>query len=128
MADFLAEKRQEIANRLKELAPLVEEAAQLQAALDALDAAAGRPAARKPSAPRKPRAAKKGTGARGRPKGSGKRQAEALKLVKKQPGITIAEIAAAMGIQQDYLYRVLPGLQAEGKVRKEGRGWYPAGS
>jgi len=125
MADFLAEKRQEIANRLTELAPLVEEAARLQAALDALDGAAKPAASRKPSA-RKPRAAG-GTGKRGRPKGTGKRAAEALQLVKHQPGITISEIAHTMGIHQNYLYRVLPALQAEGKVRKEGRGWYPAG-
>ena len=31
-----------------------------------------------------------------------------------------------MGIHQNYLYRVLPGLQADGKVRKEGRGWHVA--
>jgi hypothetical protein len=30
-----------------------------------------------------------------------------------------------MGIQQNYLYRVLPSLQEEGKVEKKGRGWHP---
>jgi hypothetical protein len=30
-----------------------------------------------------------------------------------------------MSIKQNYLYRVLPGLEQEGKVRKEGRGWHP---
>ncbi len=29
-----------------------------------------------------------------------------------------------MGIQQNYLYRVLPGLAEEGKVTKSGRGWH----
>ena len=43
-----------------------------------------------------------------------------------RPGITIPEIAEAMGIQQNYLYRVLPALQKDGLVRKEGRGWQPA--
>ena len=42
-----------------------------------------------------------------------------------QPGITIPELAAKMGIKQNYLYRVLPGLQAEGSVKKDGRGWHP---
>ena len=42
-----------------------------------------------------------------------------------RPGITIPEIAEAMGIQQNYLYRVLPSLQKDGLVRKEGRGWHP---
>ena len=31
----------------------------------------------------------------------------------------------AMGIQQNYLYRVLPSLQKDGLVRKAGRGWHP---
>jgi hypothetical protein len=60
----------------------------------------------------------------GRPKG-GKRAAEALSFVQGQPGITIPELAAKMGIKQNYLYRVLPGLEQEGKLQKKGRGWYP---
>jgi hypothetical protein len=62
----------------------------------------------------------------GRRKGSGARAAQTLELVKAQSsGITIPELAAKMGIKQNYLYRVLPGLQKEGKVRKRGRSWYP---
>jgi hypothetical protein len=65
------------------------------------------------------------TGARrGRPKGGGTRSAEALRLVTDRPGITIPELAEAMGIQQNYLYRVMPGLAEEGKVTKSGRGWH----
>jgi hypothetical protein len=63
----------------------------------------------------------------GRRKGSGTRAAEALSFVKGQPGITIPELAAKMGIKQNYLYRVLPGLEQEGKVKKQGRGWHPRG-
>ena len=62
---------------------------------------------------------------RGRPKGSGKRSQEALALVKQRPGITIAEIAATIGIKQNYLYQVLPQLAADGLVRKNGRRWHP---
>ena len=61
----------------------------------------------------------------GRRKGSGTRAAEALSFVQGQPGITIPELAAKMGIKQNYLYRVLPGLEQEKKVEKKGRGWYP---
>ena len=61
----------------------------------------------------------------GRRKGSGARAAQTLELVKAAPsGITIPELATKMGIKQNYLYRVLPGLQKEGKVRKRGRSWY----
>jgi hypothetical protein len=62
----------------------------------------------------------------GRRKGSGNRSAQALRLVKGQPGITIPELATKMGIKQNYLYRVLPALEREGKVRKQGKGWHPA--
>jgi DNA-binding IclR family transcriptional regulator len=48
--------------------------------------------------------------------------------VQGQPGITIPELAAKMGIKQNYLYRVLPGLESEKKVEKRGRGWHPKGS
>jgi hypothetical protein len=61
----------------------------------------------------------------GRRKGSGTRSAQALKFVQDQPGITIPELAARMGIKQNYLYRVLPSLEQEGKVAKQGRGWQP---
>jgi hypothetical protein len=64
-------------------------------------------------------------GKAGRPKGAGKRATEALSLVQGQPGITIPELAARMGIKQNYLYRVLPGLEQGGKLEKKGRGWYP---
>jgi DNA-binding IclR family transcriptional regulator len=44
--------------------------------------------------------------------------------VRERPGITIPELAEAMGIQQNYLYRVMPSLAEEGKVTKSGRGWH----
>jgi hypothetical protein len=63
----------------------------------------------------------------GRRKGSGTRALEALSFVQGQPGITIPELAGKMGIKQNYLYRVLPGLEQENKVAKQGRGWHPKG-
>jgi len=62
----------------------------------------------------------------GRRKGGGQRAAQALSLVQGQPSITIPELATKMGIKENYLYRVLPSLEREGKIRKEGRGWFPA--
>ena len=130
MADFLDEKKREIDARLKELRPLVDEFHRLEAAAAALDGVPGG-GGRAASAParrvrrRAASAAPSGTRRRGRPRGSGTRSKEALDLVRKRPGITIPEIAEAMGIQQNYLYRVLPALQKDGLVRKEGRGWHP---
>jgi len=139
MADFLDEKRTEIAARLKELKPLVDEYTRLEAAASALDgvpanaAPASSPARRGPAkrttSPRR-RGATNGAGSstgkrRGRPKGSGTRGNEALQLVTANPGITIPELAEKMGIKQNYLYRVLPGLAQDGLVAKDGRGWHP---
>ena len=133
MADFLDEKKREIDARLKELRPLVDEYQRLEAAAAALGgvpASAGRAAAGPPPKRRQQRRAAAAAPAagkrrRGRPRGSGTRSKQALELVRNRPGITIPEIAEAMGIQQNYLYRVLPSLQKDGLVRKDGRGWHP---
>jgi DNA-binding IclR family transcriptional regulator len=45
--------------------------------------------------------------------------------VRGQPGITITELAAKMGIKQNYPYRVLPGLAQDGKLENKGRGYPP---
>jgi CRP-like cAMP-binding protein len=121
MADFLDQKRQEIANRLRELRPLVEEYRRLEAAEAALAGVGDAPARRTPARSRSSDGRSSG---RGRPRGTGTRSREALDLVRSRPGITIPEIAEAMGIKQNYLYRVLPSLQRDGLVRKEGRGWH----
>ena len=141
MTDFLDEKRKEIQARLKELKPLVDEYRELEAADKALSglgksgggsSSAATTSAAPAAAPAAPRAtrrtstrrAKSSGGRRGRPRGSGTRAVQALDLVRDRPGITIPEMAQAMGIQQNYLYRVLPGLAEEGKVVKSGRGWH----
>jgi CRP-like cAMP-binding protein len=131
MADFLDEKKREIDARLKELRPLVDEYHRLEAAAAALGGVPGS-SGRAAGIPPKRRQQRKattagasGTRRRGRPRGSGTRSKQALELVRTRPGITIPEIAESMGIQQNYLYRVLPSLQKDGLVRKEGRGWHP---
>jgi hypothetical protein len=60
-------------------------------------------------------------------RGGNTRSLQALELVRKQPGVTIPELAKAMKIQPNYLYRVLPGLASEGQVKRNGQGWHPAG-
>jgi DNA-binding IclR family transcriptional regulator len=59
-------------------------------------------------------------------KGAGKRSVQALEYIQATPGVTIPELAVKMGIKQNYLYRVLPDLEREGSVKKDGRGWHPA--
>jgi hypothetical protein len=126
MADFLEEKKKEISQRMKELRPQVEEYQRLEAAHRALEGVGAQATSPAPARSRR-RSTTPGAGGgrRGRPKGTGTRAKEALALVTGQPGITIPEMAQKMGIQQNYLYRVLPGLEQDGQVRKEGRGWFP---
>ena len=122
MADFLDEKRREIEARLKELRPLVDEYDRLQKAAAAL-AGVGNGGAKQARGPRSGATRRRG---RGRPRGTGKRAQQALELVRARPGITIRELADAMGIHANYLYRVMPTLVSEGKVVKRDRGWHPA--
>src|SRR5215217_3488131 len=121
MTDFLDEKRNEIQARLKELKPLVDEYHRLESAERALAGVGSKPAAARPA--RRTRSSS-ANGRRGRPKGSGTRALQALELVRARPGITIPELAEAMGIKQNYLYRVMPTLAEEGQVVKSGRGWH----
>ena len=119
MADFLAEKRAEIDERLKELRPLHEEFLKLERAKAALDGVDG---------PRRgrPRGSTSATGTprrRRRRRGS-TRGDEALNLIRQNPGVTVSELARMMNISPpNYLYRVVANLQSDGAVRKEGKGY-----
>jgi hypothetical protein len=144
---FLEGKRKEIAQRLSELRPAVDEHRRLTEAVAALEKIGGSaiaaivPGRRGPGRPRGSRRTTTGASTKGgrkpgraaakpsrpaakrragRRKGSGTRAAEALSFVRRQPGVTIPELAAKVGIKQNYLYRVLPGLEQEGKVTKKG--------
>jgi hypothetical protein len=137
MADFLDEKRKEIQARLDELRPLVDEYQRLEAAESALAGVTGgtgasRRAASTAAAPRARRRTRAASGngrrTRRRSSGGGTRSQQALDLVRSKPGISIPELAAAMGIKQNYLYRVMPALAEQGLVTKSGRGWEPKGS
>ena len=125
MADFLSEKRTEIDKRLKELRPLVEEFNRLEQAKAALEGI-GSPR-RGPGRPRgstsRSRPANGRRRRRGRRRGGGRAE-QALKHVRQNPGITVAELAGKMNMKQrNYLYRIMANLQSEGAVKKQGRGF-----
>lgn len=126
MPDFLDEKRKEIDSRLRELKPLVDEYARLEKAAAALSGVGARATTTVPRRGRRPARGRAASGRRGRPRGSGARAQQALELVRAKPGLTIRELADAMGIKANYLYRVMPTLASEGKVKKRGNGWHPA--
>jgi hypothetical protein len=131
LAGFVDTTVKEIDDRLRELK---EEVARLEAARSALTG--GR---RGPGRPRSATRTRTGSTTRraaarrrpGRPRGrsrSGTRANQALELVRSTPGITIPQIAEKMGIEPNYLYRVMPRLATDGQVRREGQGWHPASS
>jgi hypothetical protein len=57
----------------------------------------------------------------------GTRGDQAVELIEKQPGISASDVAKTMKIKPNYLYRVLGDLEKEGRVKKDGRQYYPAG-
>ena len=132
MADFVDRAVKDIDARLSELK---QEMARLEAARSALAGTRrrpGRPPGSRTRTTRARRSSANGRSANGRRtrrtrgrRGGNTRANQALKLVNDRPGITIPEIAKSMGIEPNYLYRVLPKLAGEGQVRKDGQGWHP---
>jgi hypothetical protein len=126
---LLEDKKAEIYARIEELAPLVEEYEELSEAAAALGITTNgsAPAKSKRGRPAKAGAAKPkgtGTGKRGRPPGSGNRGEEILGILRITPGLTIAEVAGKLNIKPNYLYRVLPGMEKDGKVKKVDKGYH----
>jgi len=116
LADFLDKTQGDIDNRLKELRPLHEEYLKLERAKAAL---AGIDSRRRPGRPRG-----QGAGPRRRRRRGGTRAEQALNAVRQRPGATVADLSEQLGIKQkNYLYRVMNGLESDGAVRKEGRGY-----
>jgi hypothetical protein len=132
VASFVDSTVKEIEKRLSDLR---QEVSRLEAALAALGGTRRGPGRPPGSGGRRTRARRTGaartgttrrTAARRGRRGGNTRANQALELVRQNPGITIPDIATAMKIQPNYLYRVLPTLAKEGKIKKQGKGWHPA--
>ena len=125
MAGFVDSTVKEIDNRLAELKQEVTKLEAARAALVGSRRGPGRP-------PGSGTATRRRTGRRpGRPRGrrgGNTRANQALDLVRSRPGIRIPEIAESLKIEPNYLYRVMPKLEKDGLVKREGQGWHPAGS
>jgi predicted transcriptional regulator len=130
MPDFVQTAVKEIEDQLR---VLKDEASRLEAARAALTGGTrrrGRPARNGVvRTPARPTGRQDGRAAAPRPRRGGNTRAnQALELVREKPGITIPEIATAMKIEPNYLYRVLPRLASDGQVKRDGQGWRPASS
>lgn len=73
------------------------------------------------------RSAGTSTPRRRRRRKGGTRADQAVQLIEQQPGISASDVAKTMKIKPNYLYRVLGDLEKEGRVKKDGRQYYPGG-
>jgi len=116
----------------KRLADLEDERKRLERALAELGGKAttrrspGRPRGSK-STKSAPAAAAAGGTRKRRKRRGGTRADQAVALIESQPGISASDVAKTMKIKPNYLYRVLGDLEKEGRVKKDGRQYYPGG-
>jgi sugar-specific transcriptional regulator TrmB len=127
--DFFDETRERVLSRL---ADLDEERKRLERILGELGGKVARRAPGRPRGSAKAATAatstSTSTGTRKRRKRRGGTRADqAVALIVKEPGISASDVAKTMKIKPNYLYRVLGDLEKEGRVKKQGRQYYPAG-
>ena len=126
-SNFFDEARDALERTVRELRD------QLKQAEEALEKLGGNtPARRGPGRPKgstNKGARSTGTTAprRRRKRRGGTRADQAVKLIEGQPGISASDVAKSMKIKPNYLYRVLGDLEKEGRVKKDGRQYYPTG-
>jgi hypothetical protein len=100
----------------RRLRELDEERRQVQAALAGLGKSPRR-------GPGRPRAS---VGGRRRRRRGSTRADQAVRLIKANPGISVSELGKKMKLNHpNYLYRVLPDLQKDGRVKRRGQGYHP---
>jgi hypothetical protein len=120
MADLLDTVREEINARLDELRPIAQEAAGLEAALNALGGAEGVVAASRPQRRRRRRGAVPGA-RRGRPRGSSREKL--IEHVRAHPGSTAGDVAKALGLKRNSVSTQLTQLAKAGAIAKAARGY-----
>ena len=117
--------KRRIDDRLAELEPLVQEYRELMALKRGFDPdgvggdVPGPPAPDRGASRPRARATRRGGG--GHPHQG--RAEQAIRIAGAKPGVTVKEIAAEMGINENYLYRLLPRMEREGRLERRGRGW-----
>ena len=126
MAEFVDSTVKEIDARLAQLQDEVNKLQAARAALVGIRRGPGRPRTSGGGAATSTRTTRRRGRPRGRRGGGGTRAAQALTLVRSRPGVTIPEIAKELKIQPNYLYRVMPGLEKEGSIKRQGKGYHPA--
>ena len=115
----------------RRLADLDEERRRLERALAELGGkvkrSPGRPRGSASKASTKASGGSSGAPKKRRRRRGGTRADQAVELITSQPGISASDVAKTMKIKPNYLYRVLGDLEKEGRVKKDGRNYFPAG-
>jgi len=120
--------REALERTIRELEDQIKQAEQALAALGgkATRRGPGRPrGSAKSTAKSSAKKATAGAPRRRRKRRGGTRADQAVKLIEGQPGISASDVAKQMKIKPNYLYRVLGDLEKEGRVKKDGRQYYP---
>ena len=152
LIDELKGLEERVAERMKELRPLVDEYRELEQVAQKLGvppAAADTPAPRRRTAARKrsrarstnssgaTRAADAGRPSRPAPRTAGTapagttstrsngRRDQLLDMVKARPGITVREVGSELGVDPTSLYRIVHRLEQDGALEKRGRELMP---
>jgi len=120
MADLLDTIRSDIGARLDELRPLVQEAASLEAALEALGNAGGATIARTSSA-RSGRRSVVAAGRRRSPRGDSREKV--IAYVRSHPGSTAGDVAKALRLNRNSVATRLTQLGKSGELVKAQRGY-----
>lgn len=111
MSSTTEKVRELLGSRLTELD---EEKSRVERAIEALGSSTN---GSTPAPARRPRKRRRRRG--------GSRAEQAVELIAGKPGISASDIAKAMKIKPNYLYRVLGELEKEGRVKKDGRTYTP---
>jgi hypothetical protein len=82
--------------------------------------AAAKPAAGSKPPARRPRTTSKPTARKRTAVAPGQRERDVLRLVGERPGVTVAELAAELGVDATGLYGVVRRLQGKGQISKDG--------
>jgi sugar-specific transcriptional regulator TrmB len=120
--------RDALQRTISELEDQIKQAEQALAALGGKVVARRGPGRPRGSSNKKAAKATKAAGTptrRRRKRRGGTRADQAVKLIEGQPGISASDVAKQMKIKPNYLYRVLGDLEKEGRVKKDGRQYYP---
>jgi CRP-like cAMP-binding protein len=120
MTDLVDTVRKEIDARLNELRPIVQEAAGLEAALQALRGIDGAVAASRPQRRARRRSAASGTRPGSR---RGQSREKLIQYVRANPGSTAGDVATALGLKRNSVSTQLTQLAKAGALTKAARGY-----